>query len=685
MTIIIPDKTTKQWTTSPAGDLFGNLIRTRNLDFNKKGYLTLARKPYVFYSKLENSAFTAPICIQCDNSYAYVITTSSMWTFQTGVPGVTGTRNNTGTVPTFGFCSDGVFFQGIFVASGTATIGSLDAPGGTWTQRITGLSTSYPHPLCVSEHQQYLAVGNGNAVALYDTSWTIVTTLVLPSSFVVESIRWRANLLYIATRSLNGGDAKMYIWDGSGTAAQSGYSVGADWIYSICEYDGSMAAVTSAGQLLRFNGGGFDEIANFPIYYMDAPWSSPSSTTNLVGKVASRGMVAKGKRLYINLDGAQYGQSGGMTDYINNQPGGIWIYDPSVGLYHKAGLDNFTVLSLQPSGVASNILTFGSTVNYVSGDPVMCQSQSGLSGVISSVVYYAIYVSGTTMKLALSAKDAIAGNAITITGTPGGLDLFAFNVYRSVGATRVERPGGIALVQSNVMNVFTGSEIIFGGEVNSFTASTQVDVIMSLGMGKNTGSFITPKIQAVGLTDNIKKLFAKFPAFNLPTQQISIKYRQGGAFGLPSRGAIAATAPLKATWTSSTTFTISATAYDLSGFAVGNEVEFIEGAAAGYTAHIAVIDTSSLPTVTITIDEAMPDVSSSYTSFFFVDNWIKYRTLNQTVDAKAASKGLKENSITLDPAKWVQFKIELRGFRDMNSSVSFEELSVVNEQDLKYL
>lgn len=689
MPTLIPDKLTKAWNVSPNGDLFGNLIRTRNVDFNKRGYLALAKKPAAFFSTLEHASFLVPLCIQCDNTTAYVITTGGMFTFSTGGPAPTGLRNNGGTPPSFGFPSDGCFYLGIFHASGTQTVGSLASVGGNWTERITGLSTSYPHPVCNSEHQQYLAVGDGNTVKLYDggASYSLIRTLTIPSNLVVEWIRWRSNILYIGTRAISGGDAKLILWDGSGTGANASYSAGCDWIYSGCEYDSSIAIVTSTGQILRFNGGGFDEIANFPVYYKGLSWSSPSSTSNLVGKVASRGMIAKGRRLYLNIDGAHYGQGGGVTDYIPEQPGGAWVYDPDVGLYHKGGLDNFTVQDLEVSSVSSNVLTFGSSITYATGDPVLCTSKSGLTGVVATIVYYAIRVTSTTMKLAFSAKDAQNGVNITIGGTPNSLDKFRFSTYRSVGATRVERPGGIALVQSNIMNMFNGSEIIFAGQVNSYTASTQVNVICSLGMGKNVGSFITPKIQATGVTDKIKKLIAKFSSMNYDTRKVIVKYRTARAFNLPGRGGVGgATAPYEATWASSNSFTISSANFDISGFAVGNEIEFIEGAAAGYAAHIATIDVSSSPTVTITLDESMPDVSSAQTSYFFVDNWSKYKAVTLADDPAAARDGFKKHTIAglLKGSKWIQLKVELRGYSDIDEGTEIEEIAVINEQDQKY-
>ena len=46
--------------------------------------------------------------------------------------------------------------------------------------------------------------------------------------------------------------------------------------------------ITSAGQLLRFNGGGFDELERLPVYGTGYSWTSTAAASSLVGKVAAR-------------------------------------------------------------------------------------------------------------------------------------------------------------------------------------------------------------------------------------------------------------------------------------------------------------------------------------------------------------------------------------------------------------
>lgn len=117
--------------------------------------------------------------------------------------------------------------------------------------------------------------------------------------------------------------------------------------------------------------------------------------------------------------------------------------------------------------------------------------------------------------------------------------------------------------------------------------------------------------------------------------------------------------------------------------AVGDEVEFYFGAASGYTAHISAITVNSATDWTITLDESMPDVTASDLSDFFYENWTKYRTISTADDAKAAATGLLNAAIT-ENAKWMQLKVEIRGYCDILEPVDLEEVMLLTGADQKY-
>lgn len=693
MPIFIPNKQSKKYSLDLSTDLFGNLARVRNLDFTKPGYMSLARKAISLYTETVDTDFETPIAILADDDDFYVITTEETYRFSASVSDITAEKLTDGTEPSNGFGSDGVFFNSELHATDSNSVHSLSS-GDVWTEDITGLSTSYPHPLCVSEHQQFLAVGNGNQVALYNDSYALQTTLTVPSDHVVTWIRWRANLLWCGTRNISGGEGKVFLWNGSGTAAQAGYGVGSEWAYSGCVYDieSTIVVASASGQLLKFGGSGFVPLRDdngkemaFPIYHMNVNWGSSASVSNLLGKIASRGMEARGRRIYMNVDSSISRPNGGFPSYSPNFPGGLWVFDPSVGLYHKAALDHVQFSRVAGSSVSSDTVTLASAQVYETGDPVEMTDQGGLTGDGSAnEIYYAIKVSSTELKLAYTPQQALAGDNITITGNAASSE-FAFNVYESVGAHYTQRMGGIHVIKGLTTARFIGSEVIFGGDVKTATGTTIGSVCM-LGMGKNVGSFVLPKIQASAVTDTFERLVSKFGDLNIPTRKIILKYRTKHRWGLPGRQDFDNGV---ATWVNSTSFTVNPKTFDMYSVQVGDEIEFLDGAAAGYTAHVASIVEDSATQWTVTIDEAMPDVTASDTSEIFIDNWTKLTTISTTADAAAAAEGLKKIAIggegeTKNKAKWVQIKGELRGYTDIIETMDIEEVMLNNTADQNY-
>lgn len=693
MSLLIPNKESKGYSVNLATDLFGNLARVRSMDFNRPGYMMLARKPNVLYTETQNANFESPLAIVGDDDDLYVVTSEGTFRIDPSLTKLTVTEMNGGTPPSGGFQGDGCFFNGELHVTDTSSIHSLTSS--TWAEDYTGLSSSYPHPLCVSEHQQYLAVGNGNSVRLLSTAYALITTLTLPSDHVVTWIRWRANLLWIGTRNIQGGEGKVYLWNGSGTAAQSGYGVGGEWAFSGCVYDieSTIVVASSTGQLLKFGGSGFiplrDDAGNemaFPIYHTGFAWGTSAATLNLRGRISSRGMEARGRRIYMNVDSGFVRPNGGIPGYLPNFPGGLWCFDPKVGLYHKGGVDHKQIATVTCASLASNTLTLSSAQVFETGDPVQVVTVGSLTGDVATKIYYAIKVSSTEIKLAATPQQAVAGDNITITGAVTSAEL-VFHVYESVGAHLSSSSGGLFVLKGMTASRFLFSEVVYGMDVDN-TAGTTIGSVMSFGVGKNVGSFVTPKMQASAVTDTFDQLVAKFGDINIGTRKILVKYRTKKRWGLPGRRDWGT--GTTATWVTSTTFTINPKAYDMYSVEVGDEIEFLDRAGGGYTAHITAITVDSATQWTITIDETMPDVAAAEATNIIIDNWTKLATISTTDDAKAAYEGLKklavggENEDDINKAKWIELKFEMRGYTDIEESMDFEEVMLSNTPDQNY-
>lgn len=629
---------------------FADIVRTRNLDFRSIGNINVAQSPVVLYTNGDNANFSSVQSIVADSTYYYVITSNRCYSLVADT--LVFAELTTTNMPTMGVWSDAVAFNSEVVASGSNSISGYASSA--WTNHSITTSSSYPHPLCVFINRNELAIGDGNTVKTYNTSYSLQNTLTIPAQFTVTWMRWMLGDLYIGTRNTAGGDAMMFRWNGTGTSAQQGYSIKGDWIYSGTVFQDTIVVLASSGQLLRFNGGGFTEVAHFPIYETQFSWVSSASATSLNGKCPNRSMLAGGDIIYINIDGSIGGQgnAGYPGAYLHDQPSGLWIYDPQIGLYHTAGYPYTKYNTLTISSAQSGYLNFASAHLLETGDEIRAASVSNITGLTTGRDYFAIKVDTTTIQLAFSPADAYAGRNISFSGTVSGDTINVSRTNR--GGVSSTLPGAMCRFSRNETQPFFGSRIFFGGQAIN-NANTNVKSLMSFGRGRNVGNFITSQFPSSQATDFFKKLYINVDKLYLDSQSIHIKYRTADKPGLPTPIRYSDTG--LATWTSTTTFTVNTLTKNFQAAAVGDEIEITEGAGAGYTAHITAINTDST-TYTVTIDEAIPNISAADTSEVMVDNWKSLPTIGNT--SEDIEKGIA--SVLADSTGvWIQFKIEIRG------------------------
>lgn len=653
------------WSISNKSDLFGHLVRTKNLDFNRAGYLSLARKPTALYTTDSNADFGRLVAVSGNGTHYFFITTTNVFSLLPSNTALNFTEITDTSMPDIQVSSDAVFFNGDVQVSGLASGGasavvhSWDAS--QWNSRVTSLEEDYPVVLCVFENRTELAVGNKNTVKTYNTSYSNQNTLTLPANYIVTTMRWRSNKLYIGTRDVAGGNGIVFIWNGTGTSAQEGYDSGANWVYSMTEYGSSVVILTSGGQLRKFNGGGFDDLANLPVYYSPHSWLSNTGTSG-TGKCLNRGMWTEGTLIYLNINGEVELNNGA---HYHTMPSGLWVYDPDHGLYHKGGFVTEKWKDLAINSLASSTFTMASAHGAETGDAVWASSVANIAALAAGQIYYAIKESSTVLKLALSPADALAGRHITCSGTISG-DKLAFDDLAQVANTVSCLPGPVYGFAKDRPNLFFASEVFYGGSSQDLDGNT-ISALMSFGMGRSVGSFVTAKISAEAVIDSFQKLYASLPPLRYPTDSIVIKYRTQERFGLPTPIRYGSNG--RATWTSDSAFTVNTTLKDIKSAQVGDELEIVEGAGAGYSGHIIALDDSSNP-YAYTIDEDIP-LAVDDLSDIYVDNWKKLAVF--TKDTSDIDKGWLEQALGTH-GTWVQFKVELRG-RD----VAINMLDVISE------
>lgn len=319
---------------SNTGEILGNVFATRNMNFDMQGYAKLARRSTPFIWNVANFGSVTSISTLDGITY-YATTAAGLWNFK--LDGTAPVQMNT-----FGVTStirdDGVTWYGRWYVSTDGATGEIWDYDGAWHDSGISLTHNNWHPLCIHEELNYLIVGDGSTITSYTsagtTSHSQVASITIPTNYAVRRIIYTGTTVYILTKNVKGGDAMVYTWDGVSTTFQTARPVpGANWVFSGCIYKGVLVIMTSKGQLLRDNGSGWDELAHLPVY--DTPYSWYDGNGFLDGKVEARGMVVKGERILINLDG--YINSLGTNGQLPNQPSGVWVYDEAVGLYHKAG------------------------------------------------------------------------------------------------------------------------------------------------------------------------------------------------------------------------------------------------------------------------------------------------------------------------------------------------------------
>lgn len=660
MSEIIPNPKTKKWIQENNGDVLGTLFATRNISFNDKGYVKLARRSTALIYNQPN--FGTVVSIQTLDANTYLAVTSNQLQAFSLISGITTSLNGTGHAGSIFF--DGITWQNRWYVSQASDFAYYD--GSSWTTGLGSLGGSNKyHPLCVHKGLNQLAIGEDNKVFLFGSSHSLITTITLPLNYQVRWIRYINDNLYIGTKNISGGDAEIFVADGSTTAANSSSNIpGCQWAFSGEIYEGVLVIMTSNGQLLKQNGSGWDELARLPIYNEPSySWYDGNGFTG--GKVPQRGIAVKGERIYLNIDGSINNADGKQ---LPNQPSGLWIYDKDVGLYHHAGsaTDSYlgTIVSSSVN-TGTNVITTVNTLPTITGTKIVVIT-SNCTGIIVGRYYYLIYLSPTTYKLASSYNNALAGTAVSVgSGTAitiSGSENQSFGEWISTSY----QPGAISLINdlNGSLSIYyssSASQILFGaGNINSYTG-TQSNTVQTLTMGENRGTFITTKIFSSGVKDTWQAFFVKYNNLFQGNDKIVVTYRTSEVENYPLFSST------QLTWATSTLFTST---FDFSQVSVGDEIEFVSGRGAGCSAHI-VFATNNSGTWTIKIDEAIPGVAvNDISTGFFINNWKKrdILTIPNTVDgySRIADEG---------QSKWIQFKIKFRGV----SEPYVEELDLVNK------
>lgn len=661
--------------TQSNNQYFGDIFYSKNIDLDEEGKIKLSPRAVLLRTEEGASAFNIPLAIGVRNSGQFFIATAeNPWTATINDGGgITDGRdedNDADSPPNLTTDSHGVWWQGRWYTTEDDDLYYKTASNGNWTDvNISAAMTSgVRHPLCVFRNKNSLAIGNGNQVLLYNTSHSLTVTLTIPSDFEVTSLAYNNNRLAIGTKPSvdaagQNGEAFLFLWDGAGTTANAGFAVGSNFIYDVAPYQSSFVVLTQSGTILYFNGGGFTELPNLPVFFTQRTWGD-NSTGQCIGDV----LYPETNVVHMNINGSteRFGRKG--EEYLHNSPGGIWTLDPRLGLYHRISpsISPVSRLTVQTSGVntttdvltvsAGTIPTTGSPMKYVHND------SDKIGGLSIGQVYYCIKIDASTFKLATSKANADLGTAIDLTAAAAGDSYFLAFEFKDYGQSYNTQSGGMAMSEQVDLAL---DNFIFGGFYLDANSTTSYAGLCFTARGfTNIGYIVTSKAFSRNVMDAWQKVYIKHNRLR-SGESIQVKYQTKELPDLP------VTTPqhgAHCTWTDANTFTTTADLSEAKTYldaGVALECEIIGGAGAGQMSQITSI-TFSTGTYTVNLDDNLEGITASDICDVKIENWDVTNTASDTdTDYTVFSFGTKSPAIRL--------KVIMKGV-----DVAIEEMQLIN-------
>ena len=660
-------------------DLFGDIWVTKNVNFDEEGYLKLAPRTVALQSNKSDVTMGLPLAFGRINYLSFkLVTDANPFDLTIADTGVIITQDIDTNAPATTINSHGKWYKTIWHITDTDDLWRTD--DSSYTEITDGtpanLTASVTHFIENFRSKSAICVSNGNTVNLYTESsgtYTLVSTLTLPSDFEVVGLSYSNYQLGIITVISDGGhneDAYFFVWDGNGSGtveASQGVPTGSEKALGIVAYRGSWVILTKAGQLLFWTGGGFQELTSLPFYYRDILFGS-NSTRDLFGDM----MRVEGDVIYINFNGLMRTYGDKYQLYLPNSLGGILCYDPKVGLYHRYShsISPISFLTVTSGNVntGTDVLTKTAGTIPTTGSPIKYTSDktNQIGGLRCGKVYYCIKLSATTFSLATTRDNALASTAINITSTGASNNYFmALEVY-DFGTTFGGNAGGMALTGTTNG---VSDHLVFGATLSDFNSTTQYKTLCFTATGfENRGYVITPKIKSASLEDTIQSIVSKIRPLK-DSDSIIIKSKTKELVGLPiSTPQTSLSGYNQCLWTSDTSFYTDCDISDAyNAFNDGEvlECEIISGAGAGQMVKITDLTNSGTRYV-VTLEESVIGASSGRYCDVVIDNWKYYGTITSS-DKQFKDIAIGENST------WGKFKIELRG-----TDVAIEEFNIMN-------
>ena len=677
MTYYIPNPTDRRIIQENENDFSGNLFSSKNINL-EKGYFELSSGVAILTREIDGDdplddfkllyrlrSGNGDLIIKADDTY---FTNGSN---SVGFEEMQEIFNNDSNTPIPDRFDDIIFFNGGWVASESSSssvkIKDIAVDGNTWadTFSITTGDDDEQVILKPFEHHSGLMVGHKNEVYLRNTDLTENEKLVLPSNFYVTSIDTIGHLAYIGTYDTNGEQAKLFIWDGNSSAHNNSYGAQTWAIGAVKNHQSSIICVLINGRLVRFNGGGFDELSKWPVFNTNYIWSH-----NATDYVSKDGIVTDGDNVYLNVKGEVVQLQ--PENYLRNQPGGVWTFHPENGMYHKHApsstqIYHSRVLTTNVN-TTENSMTIETSIVPITGTPCRYEPAGGSSDAILSETdwFYVIKESDTVFKLASSRKNALAGEALDFPNVGNSQQEIIFYPERDYGQLRAEH-GGLIIGGLDFVNGSFAEPLIFTttGINTEESGNSEALCIVPPGL-YNRGYFVTPKIYSINKSETFKPIEIRYRPLG-KDDEIVVKVKMREYVGLPTKSRLSLNNEIMATWKGLNSLKVDASiddtadsrgpkiTQDLSMIKAGDEIEIIDGLGSGQLFHISDVSKTDSNVYTYTLDEDCYFAVADERCEIIIDRWRKLGVIN-------FENQNEETSLRIDePGDFIQAKVELRG------------------------
>lgn len=214
------------------------------------------------------------------------------------------------------------------------------------------------------------------------------------------------------------------------------------------------------------------------------------------------------------------------------------------------------------------------------------------------------------------------------------------------GQNNVDVVGALSYIKSSSTSATDNGALLAGIATFTGSGATAQNLILIDDTNdtiQKYGYFVTPKIFSKNVNDIWQKIYLRFKKFLSATDKIVVKYRTSDAATL---------AEASITWNNGgTSFQTSST---ITTWAVGNEVEVIQGVGSGKCAHITAITDLGGGVSEVELDETFTGATATSTGKARAQTWTKLGSYSAQTDE------IYSRSIDTAPSNWIQFKVCLQ-------------------------